>query len=175
MHGDPAPRILIRHERSEDLEALAELLLTVDRAWGELPYYPRVRELGVSEARRIIRLNNSEGLVVVDAETIVGYGALRVADGDDTVVTLTNVMVDPMWRGVGIGRMLVEALCDAALTGDRHLHLQVLDTSEQARAFYLRLGFTCYGRKKGAVTSACSSLMCLTRDRATQCRQKRHL
>ncbi|HEY2188413.1 MAG TPA: GNAT family N-acetyltransferase [Caldimonas sp.] len=82
-------------------------------------------------------------LVFVDGE-LAGCGALRpFADADDgNACEMKRLYVRPRFRGVGLGRILAQALFDEARsTGYSTILLDTLDDMEAARELYATLGF----------------------------------
>ena len=74
----------------------------------------------------------------------VGCCALRALDNVDyaEACEMRRLYVDPNFRGLGIGRRLVEAQLDfARITGYRCVLLDTLSDMEAARALYEELGF----------------------------------
>jgi ribosomal-protein-alanine N-acetyltransferase len=68
--------------------------------------------------------------------------------GDEAHVT--NLLVAPDSRGLGIGLALVLGLIDAAIVvGARHLTLEVRSQNREARSLYARLGLAPVGVRKG--------------------------
>ena len=75
---------------------------------------------------------------------LAGCCALRPIDNADypDACEMKRLYVRPSFRGMGLGRTLVESMMDAArVTGYRHLLLDTLDDMEAARALYDELGF----------------------------------
>jgi GNAT superfamily N-acetyltransferase len=71
----------------------------------------------------------------------------RVDRDDPDVVNLYQMWVAPDYRGLGAGRMLVEAVIAwARVKGVRCLNLGVTDRDSPARRLYLRLGFVPVGQ-----------------------------
>jgi putative acetyltransferase len=90
-----------------------------------------------AEPRGALRLATVEGQVA-------GCCALRPLDTVDyaDACEMKRLFVRPLFRGLGLGRMLAESVMEAALVvGYRHVLLDTLDTMEAARALYDDLGF----------------------------------
>ncbi|HEX4235585.1 MAG TPA: GNAT family N-acetyltransferase [Caldimonas sp.] len=82
-------------------------------------------------------------LAFVDDE-LAGCGALRpFADADDgNACEMKRLYVRPRFRGVGLGRVLAQALFDEARrAGYSTVLLDTLDDMEAARELYATLGF----------------------------------
>ena len=61
---------------------------------------------------------------------------------------LDSVAVLPQFRGLGIGRRLISALCEEAFgLGHERVGLIVEHDNKQAQALYSSLGFQCVGRR----------------------------
>jgi ribosomal-protein-alanine N-acetyltransferase len=85
--------------------------------------------------------------LAADDAGVVGYGGIMVV-GDEAHVT--NLLVAPDSRGLGIGLALVLGLIDAAIVvGARHLTLEVRSQNREARSLYARLGLAPVGVRKG--------------------------
>jgi len=59
---------------------------------------------------------------------------------------LLNIVVDPAYRGRGLGRRLLRHLI--ANAGTRRIHLEVRESNAPARALYLSQGFRQLGMRK---------------------------
>jgi ribosomal-protein-alanine N-acetyltransferase len=81
-------------------------------------------------------------LVVAEVEGgVVGFAVWRgVGEGE---WELLNVAVDPIARGRGVGRALVEALPAG------RIFLEVRESNAGARRLYERSGFAVVGRRRG--------------------------
>lgn len=91
--------------------------------------------------------DNRVYLVVVVDEAVAGFGGIMVV-GDEAHVT--NLLVAPELRRLGLGRRLMVALVDAAVVaGARHLTLEVRASNRAARALYARLGLAPVGIRPG--------------------------
>ena len=82
-------------------------------------------------------------LAFVDDE-LAGCGGFRpITDVDyANACEMKRLYVRPGFRGLGLGRMLAQALMDRAVqAGHSHVLLDTLDSMESARELYARLGF----------------------------------
>ncbi len=62
---------------------------------------------------------------------------------------ILNVAVDPLFRGKGVGRMLVQrVLDDCRMNGASFVSLEVRVSNSTAISLYSRLGFTVTGKRK---------------------------
>jgi putative acetyltransferase len=79
-------------------------------------------------------------LLALREDEAAGCGALRkIADG---VAEMKRLYVRPAFRGMGIGRVLAEALLgEAARAGYRSIKLDTIDSMKEAIALYRDLGF----------------------------------
>jgi ribosomal-protein-alanine N-acetyltransferase len=131
--------------RAADLDAV----LDIERASFHTPWSRqaflhelernRVAGLWVARARR----SGDEDR----AAAVVGYLCLwAVADE----VHVTNLAVDPAWRGEGIGRLLLGTLLvHHRAAGARRAFLEVRPGNVGARRLYQGLGFREVGRRRG--------------------------
>lgn len=77
----------------------------------------------------------------------VGFALGWTAAGEAELLT---VAVVPDARRGGVGQMLLNAICAAALLrGAASLHLEVAEDNEPARRLYAKLGFEEVGRRRG--------------------------
>jgi [ribosomal protein S18]-alanine N-acetyltransferase len=78
---------------------------------------------------------------------VVGYLCLWVVEDE---VHVTNLAVDPAWRGEGIGRRLLGTLlAHHRASGARRAFLEVRPDNAWARRLYHGLGFQEVGRRRG--------------------------
>jgi ribosomal-protein-alanine N-acetyltransferase len=81
------------------------------------------------------------------AAPVVGYLCLWVVADE---VHVTNLAVDPAWRGQGIGRLLLGTLlAHYRAQGARRAFLEVRPANVEARRLYQALGFREVGRRRG--------------------------
>jgi ribosomal-protein-alanine N-acetyltransferase len=91
--------------------------------------------------------SDSRTYLVAEDDRIIGFGGVMVI-GEEAHVT--NLLVDPSWRGAGIGRRLMVELIHAAIAeGAHHMTLEVRSQNLPARALYGELGFAPVGLRPG--------------------------
>lgn len=127
--------ITVRPMTIEDVATVAAL---------EAEHQPRPWSEGVfrdelAEANRIY--------LVAEEDVILGFGGVMVA-GDEAHVT--NLLVDPESRRLGLGHRLMVGLIRAAVAqGARHLTLEVRTSNRPARRLYAGLGMAPVGVRPG--------------------------
>ncbi|MFJ9548082.1 GNAT family N-acetyltransferase [Streptomyces erythrochromogenes] len=139
-----ASDVVIRPARAEDEREVAELFRS---AWS------RVSEPGPRRPADAVLFDERhpvEGFLVAEsAGRIVGYIIQAPASPLETnrhVRHIRGLAVLESARGLGVGRALVEAVCDAArAAGARRMTLRVLGHNEPAQRLYRRCGFAVVG------------------------------
>ncbi|MGM8850369.1 GNAT family N-acetyltransferase [Salinicola halophyticus] len=92
-------------------------------------------------AHLLTRANAVNLLAVSDDQRVVGYGTLLFRRNSVTA-RLYSFCVDPVARGTGLGRELLQALEDAARErGSQRLLLEVRADNRVAMGLYRRMGF----------------------------------
>jgi len=93
-------------------------------------------------------LNSGARVWVADEEgELVGTVAARTIADE---VEILNLGVVAPWRRRGLGHSLMAvALEEAGQAGAKQAFLEVRESNEAARAFYIALGFTATGRRRG--------------------------
>ena len=157
---------LLRRESPEDLQALALLLVAVDASWGTVPFGVAVREGGVEAAQGVIDKPRLYSLVAEDDGATIVYGALQVKP---EALWLTNVFVAPDRQGEGIGRAIVDALCQRAQGHGGDIHLDVLLDSIASLRLYESASFKPIGVTNGRLSGREGRLMCLEMDTLGSC------
>lgn len=84
--------------------------------------------------------------VAEDRGAIVGYSVLLLAIPD---ADLANLAVDPVARGRGVGRILLDgAVASARAAAARHVYLEVRESNARALALYASAGFEPFGLRR---------------------------
>lgn len=85
-------------------------------------------------------------VVALDGETVIGYAGMWVMFDE---AHMTNIGVDPEYRGRGIARDMILALMKEGLRrGAERMTLEVRETNYTAQRLYARLGFGYAGIRK---------------------------
>lgn len=85
-----------------------------------------------------------------DGNQLVGYaGVCLRGPSNDPEFEIHTVGVDPQWQGMGIGRILTEALLDVVDRAGGPCFLEVRVGNEPAIGLYESLGFEICGRRRG--------------------------
>lgn len=133
----------------ENVEAFKDVRL---RALQEAPFAfgsTYARELGFTGeewARRVARWDGvcGVGFLAMDGDSVCGLAGGLL---DEARVELVSMWTDPVWRGCGVGRMLVEEVVRwAAGRGAKGVRLMVTSNNGGAVRFYERLGFARTGK-----------------------------
>lgn len=86
-------------------------------------------------------------VVALAGGRVVGYAGMWVLVDE---AHLTNIAVHPEWRGLGLGRALMEEMLARARSfGVRAMTLEVRPSNLPAVRLYASLGFVERGRRKG--------------------------
>ena len=130
----------IRSATSDDLDLLMSLVERLESELPQLPYPEDPPEVERGKVDAIVR----EGVAqIADADgAAVGYALARFGDQGPTTVYVTDLWVDPAWRGQDVGRELLRRVAREGLErGSTHLLLDVDPRNREAIAFYDQLGF----------------------------------
>ncbi|KAI8066741.1 acetyltransferase, partial [Gongronella butleri] len=95
---------------------------------------------------------NRATVIAVDALTgeHLGFMNCEIEDGKDDTVHLENIHVRPHAQGRGIGKFLMQQLCEwSRAKGLKRLTLHVLVENKRAIRFYEGHGWTCDGPLDG--------------------------
>lgn len=128
-----APPAELRPMRDADVEAVA----AIERSAYEFPW-------SVGIFRDCLRAGY-DCRVLVEHQTILGYGILSVGAGEAHVL---NVCIAPSHQGRHLGRRLVRQVIDLARWHRaERIFLEVRPSNERAIALYLSLGFNEIGKR----------------------------
>jgi ribosomal-protein-alanine N-acetyltransferase len=102
--------------------------------------------------RQVLNMPGAFGLVAVSEghsvpePDLAGFVLARAAAGECEIL---SIAVGEAWRGLGIGRSLMEAAIAAArAAGAESLFLEVAEDNEAAQALYRGFGFAPVGRRR---------------------------
>ncbi|WP_158885839.1 ribosomal protein S18-alanine N-acetyltransferase [Rhodanobacter sp. L36] len=127
------PVAQVRAMRPEDLAAVSAM----ENASYEFPW-----SLGIFGD--CLKAGHPCWVLCMDA-TICGYGILSMGAGEAHVL---NICVDPVYRGQGLGRLLLGRLLDISRwNGAERAFLEVRPSNPLAKSLYDSVGFTEIGRR----------------------------
>ncbi|ELY43465.1 GNAT family N-acetyltransferase [Natronorubrum sulfidifaciens] len=137
----------IEHATHGDIDAVADCWVRLardQRAYGSVVCADDNRAT-MRETLAAYQVNDGLLVARVDGH-LVGFASFTVEHGtldlDVTRGHLSNIYVEPNYRGRGIGTALLEAVEDAlADRGVEALALEVMADNEAARRFYARQGY----------------------------------
>jgi len=122
------------------LDAAAQLFVTVDRLFGDLPWWTPVRHGGLEAARDLLATPWWAWAAARDTGgTLVGFAAIAERGG---TLYLSKVMVSPHCRRTGVTTSVCRALLAVADDAHRAVTLEVMLRSPDAVRLYHHLGFT---------------------------------
>ena len=99
-----------------------------------------------SLTKEFLRSSSVFGVIAVDRNP-VGYAVMQIA-GDEAY--LCNIAIHPDFRGLGLGRALLEWVIEQGLKqGIARILLEVREGNTVATALYLSSGFKEVGRRPG--------------------------
>lgn len=130
-----ANKICIRPMQDKDVPQVAELEAKIfSLPWSE-------------DSFRKILTFPEQILLVAEEEEVCGYGILFIAADQADV---SNIAVDPAWRGQGIGdRLMKEMLSHAHEAGVKEVFLEVRESNAPAIGLYKKYGFEQISVRKG--------------------------
>ena len=103
-------------------------------------------------------------IVALKEKKVIGYAGMWLILNEAHV---TNLAVHPDYRGLGIGRTLMQELTfRAAFLGATRLTLEVRVSNKTALGLYLGLGFQQKGRRRGYYTDTKEDALIMWKDLA---------
>ena len=130
----------IRTAIPDDLDLLMSLVGRLESELPRLPYPDDPPEVDRGKVDAMVR--SGVALIAEEDGGAVGYILARFGDRGPATVHVTDLWIDPAWRGQDIGHELLRRVAREALErGSTHVVLEVHPQNRQALAFYDRLGF----------------------------------
>lgn len=131
--------------------------IAVARLFGEAP------EAAQWSARDLAEVQASGTKIWVFSQENKVTGAIASREGGGEAEIL-NLAVVAAWRRQGIGRQLIEAAVESAISaGVRRVFLEVRESNSGGRAFYSHLGFAEGGRRKNYYRQPAEDALLLSR------------
>lgn len=139
----------VRPATHDDLEALLDLWRDLEHAQGRLRYFPPVEEAAdriAASFRDAVASQDADVLLVLEEDEPVGMALVHLERpsrmSDEQAVELSRVVVRPGRRGLGIGKLLVEASAGwARERGIRSMVAAVFVANVASRGFWRSAGF----------------------------------
>lgn len=104
---------------------------------------------------------NSHFVIAKCNDILIGYGGMYHACGEGYVY---NIAVKKEYRKMGIGKALVENLCDYSIKhGLEFLSLEVRLSNEAAIGLYNKTGFISMGVRKNFYSKPCEDALIMTK------------
>ena len=131
--------IHIRAARPEEAAALTELAMRAKASWGyDAAFMEQCRAEMTLTADRMAQWSV---WVAEHRGRLAGWIALALSGAG---AELEDLMVEPAFHGLGVGRALLDTVLDACR--ERAVATIGLDADPNAEPIYLKLGFTTVGR-----------------------------
>ncbi len=114
--------------------------------------------LSLRQFRHHLASPSAQLRVALLANTPAGYALTLLRKGSDAA-RLYSIVVDPAWRGLGLGAtLLADAQQQAHRAGKTSLRLEVREDNVAAIALYRRAGFVPFGRRERYYEDGCAAL-----------------
>ena len=140
-------RLRLRPIQAADADRLRAFFDTLSERSRYQRFLQHMKELPPDLLARFTQLDYERelALVALDGEHFVAVG--RSAPNDDGVTAEFGLVVADAWQAKGIGRALLQRLCDAAKrAGYQALYGHILDANHEMLQLAARLGFVQAGR-----------------------------
>ena len=120
----------------------------IDRGYfkllSQLTIAPALTKVQFHERLHLMHAHGVTTLVACQDEVVIGTGSLvlepKLTRGGSFVGHVEDVLVDAAQKGKGLGRRILQALCD--LARDRGCYKVILNCNEENVGFYSKCGFT---------------------------------
>lgn len=104
-----------------------------------------IKMLSVGDEYLGKKLQNSEGYIALDGDTVVGMVCNDKTDDYRNVMYVSRLVVDEKYRRKGIGKSLMEKVLEENEKNGKHTMLGVSSYNEAANKLYQSLGFSITG------------------------------
>ena len=133
----------MRSIRPEDNAQVAQLIRTVMTEFGAVGPGYSIEDPEVDRMADVYTLPKRAFFVVVDGDRILGCGGVGPLVGaDETICELKKMYFYPELRGLGYGKMMVEAcLKTAKAFAYKTMYLETVARMEKANLLYQKMGF----------------------------------
>ena len=141
--------LTVRPATARDLDNLLELWRHLEEAQGRFRYFPPVPEAAeriTGSFRDAVASPDADVLLVFDADEPIGMALVHLEHpsrmSSEQAVELSRVVVRPDRRGLGIGKLIIDATADwARARGIRSMIAAVFVANEASRGFWRAAGF----------------------------------
>lgn len=132
---------ILRSATNKDTDAIKELIFTILRDYGLSPD-PNSTDLDLSDVEKNYLENGGTFDVLIDSSSQNIIGTVGLWPIDEDTVELRKMYLNKMYRGCGLGRLLIDHAIDtASKLNYKRIVLETASILKEAIALYTRYGF----------------------------------